>query len=65
MKEKEILDKFRHGDGPHNEEIKMFKLALKRYHEEEDELVKISIGHIILQISFQYNNNLATSQQLP
>ena len=25
----------------------------------------MSIGHIILQISFQYNNNLATSQQLP
>ena len=40
MKEKEILDKFRHGDGPDNEDIKMFKLALQRLHEEEDELVK-------------------------
>ena len=40
MKEKEILDKFRHGDGPDDEDIKMFKLALQRLHEEEDELVK-------------------------
>ena len=40
MKEKEILDKFRHGDGPDDEDIKMLKLALQRLHEEEDELVK-------------------------
>ena len=67
MKEKEILDKFRHGDGLDYEDIKMFKLALKRLHEEEDELVKkCLLGTLSFRypLTKQYTNKLLVNSCL-